>query len=354
MPDITLARDEEIVQGAIDFKMFSGLLKTMTLDDGTMVIHGVASSTVEDHNGDKIEESAIADMVAAANNNMTIFLNHSYNVPEDVGGSVRLARAAIAGQGAEGPIWDMSYDVAVDDTNPRAVQTFNSIDKKGTKLGLSIGARIPDGGATVNKKTGRYRFHHLELLETSIVGLPANPRSWIQSITKSLRPDEEEPFMLDTIAKSDAEDVVTTEDLPVAEPPTDPSTDPDPSDEDGEEAPQGAPESEPGEEPAEPGEVVQSISAATLSEALTIINDLSQELVQERLKAAAAEKARDEAFELADKVVREAADIVQKMADIPLGRRAVYKEVQDDLGSLERIYGESLVKRMRGINTYGS
>src|SRR4029079_1542447 len=95
-PDITLGRDEEIVQGAIDFKMFSGLLKTMTLDDDTMIIHGAASSTVEDHNGDKIEESAIADMVAAANNNMTIFLNHNYDVPEDIGGSVRHARAAIA------------------------------------------------------------------------------------------------------------------------------------------------------------------------------------------------------------------------------------------------------------------
>jgi hypothetical protein len=57
----------------------------------------------------------------------------------------------------------------------------------GTKLGLSIGARIPEGGAVRNKKTGALLISHVELMETSVVGLPANPRSWIDAATKALR-----------------------------------------------------------------------------------------------------------------------------------------------------------------------
>jgi hypothetical protein len=84
------------------------------------------------------------------------------------------------------PIWDLDFDVVVNDSNPRAVDAFNAIDK-GTKLGLSIGAMIPEGGAVRNKKTGTYVFNHVDLLETSIVGIPANPRSWVQNAVKAIK-----------------------------------------------------------------------------------------------------------------------------------------------------------------------
>jgi hypothetical protein len=45
---------------------------------------------------------------------------------------------------------------------------------------------IPEGGAVRNKKSGAYTIAHVELLETSVVGIPANPRSWVQNAVKSL------------------------------------------------------------------------------------------------------------------------------------------------------------------------
>lgn len=186
MTDQLLTADFESVNHAIPFKIFSGLLRAYTDDMGRKILHGVASSTVKDRHGDTMERSAIADMERAANENLTIFLNHSYDVPEDVAGSVTKAVAIQRGMDDSGSeIWDLDFDIAVNSKNDRAVKAWEAIDE-GTKLGLSIGAMIPEGGALRNKKDGTYKFQHVDLLETSIVGIPANPRSWVQNAIKSL------------------------------------------------------------------------------------------------------------------------------------------------------------------------
>lgn len=150
-----------------------------------MRLHGVASSTTKDLHGDTILESAISDMESAANNNLTIFLNHSYNVPEDVGGSVEKAKSQTRGVDQNGdPNVDLDFDILVNESNPRAVSTFEAIER-GTKLGLSIGAMIPEGGAKRNKD-GTYIIEHLDLMETSLVGIPANPRSWVEYAVKAI------------------------------------------------------------------------------------------------------------------------------------------------------------------------
>jgi hypothetical protein len=129
-------------------------------------------------------------MERAAANNLTIFLNHSYNVPEDVGGSVESARIKTRGVDHVGnPRYDLELDILVNEANPRAVQTFEAIER-GTKLGLSIGAMIPEGGATRDKKSGAYTIGHVDLLETSLVGIPANPHSWVEYAVKSLKAKE--------------------------------------------------------------------------------------------------------------------------------------------------------------------
>ena len=45
------------------------------------------------------------------------------------------------------PNYDLDMDILVNDANERAVKAFEAIER-GTKLGLSIGALIPEGGAT--------------------------------------------------------------------------------------------------------------------------------------------------------------------------------------------------------------
>lgn len=182
------------IQAAVDavlpstkFQIFSGILKASRSSDGRMRLHGVASSTTRDLHGDTMNASAIEDMERAANNNLTIFLNHSYDVPEDVAGSVERAQMKTRGvDGTGNPNYDLDMDILINDANPRAVKAFEAIER-GTKLGLSIGAMIPEGGATKDPKTKAWVIDHVELLETSLVGIPANPRSWVEYAAKSLR-----------------------------------------------------------------------------------------------------------------------------------------------------------------------
>lgn len=176
----------DTIDAGTKFQIFSGLLKTSRSQDGKMRLHGVASSTTRDLHGDVMESSALEDMERSANNNLTIFLNHSYDIPEDVAGSVERAALKTRGADHEGnPNYDLDMDILINDANPRAVKAFEAIEK-GTKLGLSIGALIPEGGALRDKKSGAYTIQHVDLLETSLVGIPANPRSWVEYAAKSL------------------------------------------------------------------------------------------------------------------------------------------------------------------------
>ena len=165
------------------FKIFAPMLKASMGTDGKMRLHGIASSTVKDRHGDTMNPSALVDMERSANNNLTIFLNHEYKVPEDVAGHVE--RAFVRSHPQDPDIHDLSLDIVINDKNERAVKAWEAIDG-GTQLGLSIGAMIPDGGAERDRKTGSYSINHVDLLETSLVGVPANPRSWVEYAVKSL------------------------------------------------------------------------------------------------------------------------------------------------------------------------
>ena len=193
---------EDVLTTAIRFEMFTrtwneqtrswegSMLKAFEADnpDGTkrMMLHGVASSTIKDLHGDTMLESALDDMERAANSGLTIFGNHSYVVPEDDYGHVESAQIRNSGKIDEAgdPIYDLMFDIEVNDENDRAIKTWRSIRKK-SKLGLSIGAMIPPGGAVRDKKSGALTISHVELLETSIVGIPANPRSWIENAVRA-------------------------------------------------------------------------------------------------------------------------------------------------------------------------
>lgn len=164
------------------FKITSGLLKAYKSEDGVRRLKTTASSTIQDHGKDRMNLSAIQRMAASAKENMTIFLNHSYTVPEDVLGSCEDAIVREAGTGPDGRIFDLDFDVRVNESNPRAVSTWEAIES-GTKLGTSIGAIVKD----YDKNTdGGWDINDVELLEASIVGIPANPRSWVHYARKSI------------------------------------------------------------------------------------------------------------------------------------------------------------------------
>ena len=174
----------------MDFKLYTNALKAYTSDNGDLHVRGTTSSTIRDLHGDEMTIGALKSMEETAKQNMTVFLNHNYNVPDDLFGSVtdaRIVKRYDAELGAE--VYDLDIDVRVvgEDENPLAMKTYRAI-KRGVKLGLSIGAKVDK----VSKKKGNggeetYIIESVKLLETSVVGIPANQRSYLQSALKSLR-----------------------------------------------------------------------------------------------------------------------------------------------------------------------
>lgn len=170
------------------FNIYSGLLKAYE-SDGKKRFRATASSSVRDRHGDIIRPTALRRMEQEAQG-MTLFLNHNYNVPEDVMGTTDKATLFERGIDGEGnPIYDLDIEGVVLESNPRAMQAWDALNS-GVKLGMSIGAMIPAEGATRDKKAGTLDITDIQLLEASIVGIPANPRSWVQYAVKSYRAAE--------------------------------------------------------------------------------------------------------------------------------------------------------------------
>jgi len=193
------------------FKFYSGVLKAYTEDTPAgkrRMLRTTASSTIRDLVGDEILPVAIDKMAEQARDNMTIWLNHSYQVPEDMLGSVRDAQVVQRGIDEEGnPIIDLDLDVSLEEANPRALQTWDAISN-GTKLGTSIGAQVKHA---TKRKGGGLIIDDIHLLEASIVGIPANPRSWVQSAIKSIKALDDSTPVVDE--ETVVEDEIITADI---------------------------------------------------------------------------------------------------------------------------------------------
>lgn len=153
-----------------------------------------ASSTAIDLSGDDFDLCAIEQMKAACLGT-TIFLNHEYDVPEDVYGKVagaeivkRKVFSPIAGKDENLSCLDLSITPVGADENPRAVQITNMLQKSKLKLGVSVTVLIlewkkrTDGGRTITK---------VFYIESSMVGIPCNQTAWAQQTGKSFK----EPVM---------------------------------------------------------------------------------------------------------------------------------------------------------------
>jgi hypothetical protein len=174
------------------FKLFSGALKAYTdKESGRKRVRCTASSTVEDLHGDEIDVSCVMSMAnQAMAKGMTIFLNHEYKVPEDIFGKTIHAQAQKQGTDPKSlkDVWDLDLDTEVNESNPRAIETWEAI-QGGITVGVSIGAMIRDWEFRDAKKQweGGLLIKDVELLEASMVGIPANPRSWVKQAARSIR-----------------------------------------------------------------------------------------------------------------------------------------------------------------------
>jgi HK97 family phage prohead protease len=405
------------------FKIFAPMLKASMGTDGKMRLHGIASSSVKDRHGDTMQPSALMDMERSANNNLTIFLNHSYDVPEDVAGHVE--RALLRSHPQDPDIHDLSMDIVVNQTNPRAVKAWEAIEA-GTQLGLSIGAMIPEGGAERDRKSGAYSINHVELLETSLVGVPANPRSWVEYAVKSLNiswadPDAEEGVgqrsdgefgRVIEVTGEEAEAILakelTSDEMDHHDDPPEEGVEPEepteveaevtpditdatvsiempnggkvhidtgnrgtpktPAGEASQEALLSAPETEDQDEIEDLGpwagilpvksalidtdvqtalQLMEPSVVASLRNSTELLKAITRELID--TKAALAER-NDEyaALEEATKaVVTKTGQILDKLSNTPVGRRAVVREVSDQFASLKSVYSEEFLSLLK-------
>ena len=178
----------------MDFKVFTNALKAYEGPNGDLFVTGTTSSTIRDLHGDEMTLNAIRTMADTAKQNMTIFLNHNYMVPEDLFGSVTDARVVKRWDSEAGSeVYDLDIDVLVckEDENPEAMRAYKAI-KRGVKLGLSIGARVDRVSKKKDASTGEdtYVIDSVKLMEASVVGIPANQRSYLQNAVKSLKAAE--------------------------------------------------------------------------------------------------------------------------------------------------------------------
>ncbi len=169
----------------------TGALKAVETADGKKTLHCTASSTINDRHGDEITEECIRDMsVQALAKGMTIFLNHKYNWPEDAIGKTFAAQVVNRVSDEDGnQIWDMDLDIQMANSNERGMKSWRLIKEDGLNAGISIGAMIEDW-EYIDKDAGFFgglRIKKVDLMEASIVGVPANQRSWVQNAVKAIK-----------------------------------------------------------------------------------------------------------------------------------------------------------------------
>lgn len=145
------------------------------------VIRGIASSTVQDRYGDILTEACQVSMLQQCAD-LTMWLNHSYKVPEDILGTQTQATLERATDDEGNDCLDLVIEVTIDEENPRAVKSWQHI-QNGTKLAFSIGGFFKDYEIQ-DDDTYWYIFivNDIDLIEISLVGIPANPRAYTRSL----------------------------------------------------------------------------------------------------------------------------------------------------------------------------
>ncbi len=164
----------------IDFR-FHATLKAYTEKDeaGNEVrfIRGVASDDRIDRQGERFSTRAVQRMVETAKQNLTLFGDHNHSWENTLGHIVD----AKFNNGA----FEVTCQLESEEAQPKIKQLWAKLKSK-TRLAFSIGGRVLKVIAEeVNGQTVRV-LDDLELLELSVVGIPANPRTWLEAIVKSI------------------------------------------------------------------------------------------------------------------------------------------------------------------------
>jgi HK97 family phage prohead protease len=159
-------------------------------------ISGTASSTMEDLKGSVISAAAqvimldklrgLARKMSDAKSGMTGWLSHNYLIPEDTLGAFTGASLATRNEDGQQFI-DLDIELRCVDfaSNPRAEAAYKQV-QDGIRHGWSIGAYFKDIRWLSDDEDSpdywKYEVTDIELLEISLVGIPANQRAWVRDM----------------------------------------------------------------------------------------------------------------------------------------------------------------------------
>lgn len=202
---MTQPAQPKVLHAQFDFDGVTLSAFTRTVDGKEQkFIGGTASSTAQDLYGSFISEACQAKMmtklealtrkaVSGKQSGMTGWLNHRYTIPEDVLGTFTSAKlvqrtsdgADGVGGGIQGETYiDLDIELKVYEDNPRALEAWKQV-QAGVRHGWSIGAIFLDyeRGSDDWNEDAFWELHvnDIELLEISLVGMPANQRAWCRS-----------------------------------------------------------------------------------------------------------------------------------------------------------------------------
>ena len=202
-----IARNAEPARDPIVFKSISGVLaaRDMPAAGGRPTVWATHSSTnTQDLHGTWWALSALNRMLTEARG-LTTFMNHRYDVPEDVFGTITDGRLVSRTMATGQHHVDLDMATAVETENPRAGKTHRMIGN-GTRLGQSVGIMLldwewqdPDGRGIGSVEEGffgvephdredaRLTITDLVFVESSVVGIPSNRRGWQHDAVRSLQ-----------------------------------------------------------------------------------------------------------------------------------------------------------------------
>lgn len=166
---------------APDFRFYTGALQIFEKKDAdgnpVKFIRGVASDDKPDRHGERFSRKALARMVETAKEHLTLFSDHNRSWEDTLG---HVVEAALNGSNE----FTVLCQLESEEAEPKVRKLWAKLKSK-TKLAFSISGRVLSSYVEEIGDRAVRVLDDIELFELSIVGLPANPRTWVEAIMKS-------------------------------------------------------------------------------------------------------------------------------------------------------------------------
>lgn len=166
------------IDKSFQFDFVCDLLKSESEGEKKFII-GIASDTRQDKQGEVISENALRTMKEQIQKgNVVLAPAHKSDWSEELG---RVVDAEITKEN------ELKVKCELDMREPKAQKLWNALES-GKQLGLSIGGDVKKSFLQFSKQLGKFVkvIEDVVLEHIAVTSRPANPRTWISAMAKSL------------------------------------------------------------------------------------------------------------------------------------------------------------------------